>query len=161
MLHFPPIVAYPFLRISYTTFLYLKIMKVDEEQHKGLNDPILLEQIDKLFACNAGEHVNLPQLAVVGDQSSGRSSVLAVLMRLPFPRLSQMRTQLQCHPFLYQVDSLCHHIWFPALGVLLRNMPLSLFYCPRTRLHWTLQLTRPTAKHPIEITRKQPRDFGE
>jgi hypothetical protein len=68
-------------------------MKADEEQHKGLSDPILLEKIDKLFACNVGEHVNLPQLVVVGDQSSGKSSVFAGLMRLPFPRDSGLCTR--------------------------------------------------------------------
>ena len=35
-------------------------------------NPQLLEKIDKLFACNVGEHVALPQLVVVGDQSSGK-----------------------------------------------------------------------------------------
>ena len=68
-------------------------LKSEEEQPKGLGDPILLEKIDKLFACNVGEHVNLPQLVVVGDQSSGKSSVLAGLMRLPFPRDSGLCTR--------------------------------------------------------------------
>ena len=68
-------------------------MKNEEEQHRGLGDPLLLEKIDKLFACNVGEHVNLPQLVVVGDQSSGKSSVLAGLMRLPFPRDSGLCTR--------------------------------------------------------------------
>ncbi|KAJ6003846.1 hypothetical protein N7540_013128 [Penicillium herquei] len=51
-----------------------------------LADPSLLEKIDKLFACNVGEHINLPQLVVVGDQSSGKSSVLEGLTKLKFPR---------------------------------------------------------------------------
>jgi GTPase SAR1 family protein len=52
----------------------------------GLVSSTLLERIDKLFACNAGEYVDLPQLVVVGDQSSGKSSVLEGLTGLPFPR---------------------------------------------------------------------------
>lgn len=60
-------------------------MKADEEKHKGWSESILLEKIDKLFACNVGEYVNLSQLVVVGDQPSGKSSVLAGLTRLPFP----------------------------------------------------------------------------
>lgn len=52
----------------------------------GLASPDLLEKIDRLFACNVGEYVDLPQLVVVGDQSSGKSSVLEALTNLPFPR---------------------------------------------------------------------------
>lgn len=33
----------------------------------GLADPVLLEKIDKLFACNIGDYIDLPQLVVVGD----------------------------------------------------------------------------------------------
>ncbi|KAI0409965.1 dynamin GTPase [Xylaria palmicola] len=52
----------------------------------------LLEKIDGLFACNAGHYVDLPQLVVVGHQSSGKSSVLQGLTNLPFPRDSGLCT---------------------------------------------------------------------
>ncbi len=61
--------------------------------HFGLASPDLLEKIDRLFACNVGEHVDLPQLVVVGDQSSGKSSVLEALTKLPFPRESGLCTR--------------------------------------------------------------------
>ena len=61
--------------------------------HFGLASPDLLEKIDKLFACNVGEYVDLPQLVVVGDQSSGKSSVLEALTKLPFPRESGLCTR--------------------------------------------------------------------
>lgn len=66
-------------------------MKADGS-HFGLASPDLLEKIDRLFACNVGEYVDLPQLVVVGDQSSGKSSVLEALTRLPFPRESGLCT---------------------------------------------------------------------
>jgi hypothetical protein len=59
----------------------------------GLVSSTLLEKIDKLFACNAGDCVDLPQLVVVGDQSSGKSSVLEGLTGLPFPRNSGLCTR--------------------------------------------------------------------
>jgi hypothetical protein len=59
----------------------------------SLADPSMLEKIDKLFACNVGNYIDLPQIVVVGDQSSGKSSVLEGLTDLPFPRDSGLCTR--------------------------------------------------------------------
>ncbi|KAI4285296.1 MAG: hypothetical protein L6R38_000778 [Xanthoria sp. 2 TBL-2021] len=59
----------------------------------GLRDPQLLETIDKLAELHIGDSVALPQLLVVGDQSSGKSSVLEGLTGLPFPRDSTLCTR--------------------------------------------------------------------
>ena len=59
----------------------------------GLADPDALHKIDDLFACGVGDHIDLPQLVVVGDQSSGKSSVLQAFMNLPFPRDSGLCTR--------------------------------------------------------------------
>ena len=59
----------------------------------NLADPIILNKIDQLFACGVGEYIALPQLVVVGDQSSGKSSVLEGLTKLPFPRDSGLCTR--------------------------------------------------------------------
>ncbi|KAL1614812.1 hypothetical protein SLS54_009469 [Diplodia seriata] len=59
----------------------------------ALADPAMLSKIDKLFACNVGHYIDLPQIVVVGDQSSGKSSVLEGLTRLPFPRDSGLCTR--------------------------------------------------------------------
>ncbi|KAF2201796.1 hypothetical protein GQ43DRAFT_370585 [Delitschia confertaspora ATCC 74209] len=56
-------------------------------------DPMLLDKIDKLFASGVGDYISLPQLVVVGDQSSGKSSVLEGLTNLPFPRDSGLCTR--------------------------------------------------------------------
>ncbi|KAK5107072.1 hypothetical protein LTR62_001890 [Meristemomyces frigidus] len=45
-----------------------------------------LEQIASLRARGVGEHVDLPQLVVCGDQSVGEGSVLEGITGLPFPR---------------------------------------------------------------------------
>lgn len=59
----------------------------------GLVQNSLLEKIDALFACNVGDYIDLPQLVVVGQQSSGKSSVLEAFTGLPFPRNSGLCTR--------------------------------------------------------------------
>ncbi|KAJ5712728.1 Dynamin [Penicillium malachiteum] len=68
-------------------------MKMNEAHETALADPILLAKIDRLFACNVGEYISLPQLVAVGDQSSGKSSVLEGLTGLSFPRDSGLCTR--------------------------------------------------------------------
>lgn len=68
-------------------------MALEDAEYTRLGDPILLDKIDKLFACNLGDYIDLPQLVVVGDQSSGKSSVLEGLTKLPFPRNSGLCTR--------------------------------------------------------------------
>ena len=45
-----------------------------------------LEQIAGLRARGVGDHVDLPQLIVCGDQSAGKSSILEGITGVPFPR---------------------------------------------------------------------------
>ena len=62
-------------------------------EHNGFAEPLMLEKIDSLFACGVGELVSLPQIVVVGDQSSGKSSVLEGLIKKPLPRDSGLCTR--------------------------------------------------------------------
>ncbi|RDL31804.1 uncharacterized protein BP5553_09206 [Venustampulla echinocandica] len=41
-----------------------------------------LDKIDKVFACNVGDYIDLPKIVVVGDQYSGKSSVFGRPYRL-------------------------------------------------------------------------------
>lgn len=59
----------------------------------GVVSSSLLDKIDRLFACNVGDSVALPQIVVVGDQSSGKSCVLEGLTGLPFPQDSGLCTR--------------------------------------------------------------------
>lgn len=59
----------------------------------GLGNQRMLEKIDRLFACGVGEQIDLPQIVVVGDQSSGKSSVLEGLIKKPLPRDSGLCTR--------------------------------------------------------------------
>lgn len=59
----------------------------------GLGNQRVLAQIDKLRELNVGHMVSLPQLVVVGDQSSGKSSVLESLTGFSFPRATGLCTR--------------------------------------------------------------------
>ncbi|KAL4765144.1 P-loop containing nucleoside triphosphate hydrolase protein [Aspergillus foveolatus] len=52
-----------------------------------------LSQIEKVRANGVGEVVALPQLAVCGDQSAGKSSVLEGITGIPFPRQDGLCTR--------------------------------------------------------------------
>ncbi|KAI1812999.1 interferon-induced GTP-binding protein Mx2 [Poronia punctata] len=66
----------------------------------GLGNQSLLNKIDKLRELNVGSIIPLPQLVVVGDQSSGKSSVLESLTGFAFPRAAGLctryATQITC-----------------------------------------------------------------
>ncbi|GKT52015.1 interferon-induced GTP-binding protein Mx1 [Colletotrichum spaethianum] len=66
----------------------------------GLGNQAILAKIDKLRELNIGATIPLPQLVVVGDQSSGKSSVLESLTGFSFPRApglcTRYATQITC-----------------------------------------------------------------
>ncbi|KAI3392113.1 hypothetical protein diail_6156 [Diaporthe ilicicola] len=67
---------------------------------EGLGNQALLDKIDKLRELNVGSIISLPQIVVVGDQSSGKSSVLESLTGFSFPRATELctryATQISC-----------------------------------------------------------------
>ncbi|KAJ3579793.1 hypothetical protein NPX13_g774 [Xylaria arbuscula] len=69
---------------------------LDEEALGELNSSAaeaLLDTIDSLRELQVGEIVNLPQIIVVGDQSSGKSSVLEAISGLSFPTKGDLCTR--------------------------------------------------------------------
>ena len=63
-----------------------------------------LEQIACLRARAIGDHVDLPQLVVCGDQSAGKSSVLEGITGLPFPRQDGVCTKFATEIILQHSD---------------------------------------------------------
>lgn len=53
----------------------------------------LLDGIDKLRSQGLNHHIQLPQLIVCGDQSSGKSSVLEAISRIPFSTKDSLCTR--------------------------------------------------------------------
>jgi GTP-binding protein EngB required for normal cell division len=64
----------------------------------GDEQKTLLDELDKLREYGVDKYIELPQLIVVGDQSSGKSSVLEAITELPFPRSS-----IRCTRFATQI----------------------------------------------------------
>lgn len=63
---------------------------------RQLNNPearALIDTVDSLRDLQVGEIVDLPQIIVVGDQSSGKSSVLEAISRVKFPIDSDLCTR--------------------------------------------------------------------
>ena len=60
-------------------------------QEKGRND--ILDTIDELRSWGMGHYIDLPQIIVCGDQSSGKSSVLEALSGIQFPRKDNLCTR--------------------------------------------------------------------
>ena len=67
-----------------------------------------LEQIANLRSCGIGEHINLPQLVVCGDQSAGKSSVLEGITGLPFPRQDGICTRFVTEIMLMHTEAPLH-----------------------------------------------------
>jgi GTPase SAR1 family protein len=58
-----------------------------------LTSPDRLRKIDQLRERNISTYLALPQLVAVGDQSSGKSSLLENLTGIPFPRGQELCTR--------------------------------------------------------------------
>ncbi|KZZ94743.1 Dynamin, GTPase domain protein [Moelleriella libera RCEF 2490] len=69
-------------------------MSVSVKSEPGtFSSPERLHKIDQLREKNVGTHMPLPQLVVVGDQSSGKSSLLETLTGIPFPNAQGLCTR--------------------------------------------------------------------
>src|ERR1700761_41155 len=65
----------------------------------------LLDEIDNLRLQGISEFVFLPQIGVCGDQSSGKSSVLEAISRVPFPRNDTLCTRFATEVILRQAEA--------------------------------------------------------
>jgi GTP1/Obg family GTP-binding protein len=54
---------------------------LSEEEQQLLN---VIDEVRDMFG--SSQNIDLPQLVVCGDQSSGKSSVLEAISEIPFPR---------------------------------------------------------------------------
>lgn len=66
----------------------------------------VMDIVDKLRRTGLNGIVELPQLVVCGDQSSGKSSVLEAITEIPFPRKENL-----CTRFATEVCSPTRYVW--------------------------------------------------
>jgi GTPase SAR1 family protein len=88
-----------------------EVTEVTEDGYSTLNELLsddqnaLLDQIDQLNAHGISKYVDLPQLVVCGDQSTGKSSVLEALSRLSFPKAGELCTTFATELVLRRGDA--------------------------------------------------------
>ncbi|KAH9884771.1 vacuolar sorting protein VPS1 [Xylariomycetidae sp. FL2044] len=58
---------------------------ITENPFDSADSRILFDAVDQLQHCGASQHVDIPQLVIVGSQSTGKSSLLQSLTDIPFP----------------------------------------------------------------------------
>ncbi|KAI0405696.1 vacuolar sorting protein VPS1 [Xylaria palmicola] len=58
---------------------------ISENPFDSESSRILFDAVDQLQHCGASRHVDIPQLVIVGGQSTGKSSLLQSLTDIPFP----------------------------------------------------------------------------
>ncbi|TGJ81621.1 hypothetical protein E0Z10_g7157 [Xylaria hypoxylon] len=58
---------------------------ISENPFDNESSRILFDAVDQLQHCGASRHVEIPQLVIVGGQSTGKSSLLQSLTDIPFP----------------------------------------------------------------------------
>ena len=77
-----------------------KLIDLAMTASNSLGNDAFLSKIDRLRATNVGSLIPLPQVIVVGDQSSGKSSALESLTGFAFPRAATLctryATQISC-----------------------------------------------------------------
>ncbi|KAI5360336.1 putative dynamin stalk domain, dynamin, GTPase domain-containing protein [Septoria linicola] len=81
-----------------TTFL-------DGLQNQGVRTT--LEAVDELQTCGLGDLLKLPEIVVCGDQSAGKSSLLARLTQVPFPQAENQLQSFQDFPQLIKDATKC------------------------------------------------------
>jgi GTPase SAR1 family protein len=69
-----------------------------------LNSLTRLQKIDRLRELDVSSNIPLPQLVVVGNQSSGKSALLETLTGIPFPRSLERCTRYATQISQYRQD---------------------------------------------------------
>jgi hypothetical protein len=82
---------------------HMDVTSEDFKESNGRKHQDLLDRIDDLRSLSVGE-VDLPQLIVCGDQSSGKSSILDTITGIPFPRKDIQSTRFATEVILKPKD---------------------------------------------------------
>lgn len=87
-----------------------KAMDVSESEN-SLQSEKVRRIVDRLRAIGLSKYIELPQVAVMGDTSNGKSSVLSAISGIAFPSNDKLTTRCPTQVILSQAESFSGHVY--------------------------------------------------
>jgi|SRR5277367_3917056 hypothetical protein len=74
----------------------------EDTSYAALSRGLLNDVVARLHNCGVGRHIDLPKIAVIGDQSSGKSSLIEAISQVKVPRSADTCTRCPMEVILHR-----------------------------------------------------------